>query len=144
MPPAVEESITIGRGGDWLVLSRHETFTEESGRPAVLSMLVELRSEGLSASTSVLLGHEELETPLDQFFGDLAKNWRGWKGSRVWDATEGGLTLACRHDGVGTVMIDVELRHLSGQGWTARAEIPADPGQLDELAATVQRLLRVE
>jgi hypothetical protein len=140
---AVDE-VRIGREGEWLVLVRDEMFTDEAGRQAVLSLIVELQAEGLSARTSIYLGHEELEPPLDRFFSVLATDWRGWKGSRVWDGIEGGLTLKCRHDGVGTVTIDVELRHLSGQGWTARAEIPHDPGSLDEVAANLRRLLLAE
>jgi hypothetical protein len=144
MRPAVEEAVRVGREGDWLVLSRNEMFTDESGRRSILSLLVELQSEGLSARTSVYLGHEEVEAPLDGFVKDLAANWRGWKGTRTWDGSEGGLTLECRHDGVGTVRIDVELRHLSGQGWTARVEIPVDPGQLDQVATDLRRLLLAE
>jgi hypothetical protein len=79
MRPAVEEAVRVGREGDWLVLSRNEMFTDESGRRSILSLLVELQSEGLSARTSVYLGHEEVEAPLDGFVKDLAANWPGWK-----------------------------------------------------------------
>jgi hypothetical protein len=54
---------------------------------------------------------------------------------------EACLRLTCLHDAVGTVVIEVELDHRSGAGWAARASIPVDPGQLDQIAASLRRPL---
>ena len=129
-------SVKLGQAGNWLVLKRGELDTGE-----LWSLDVALEAGGLSAATSVWLEPEGVGLTLAAHFGEMSADWRGWDGSKDWEGTEGGLTLSCTNDGLGHIILDVQLNHLSGEGWSARANIPIDAGQLDEITADLHRLL---
>jgi hypothetical protein len=131
----------IGREDALLLLERAESGRAPAGREVLWALMVELRLDGLAARTHVWLGPEEVEPSLAELFDDLAANWRGWAGQKDWEGKEGGLTLSCSHDGVGTVSIVVHLSHLSGAGWSVRGMIAVDAGQLDQIASDVRRLV---
>lgn len=141
---AVEGEVRIGGTQNWIVLSRDEVGVKDFGRDlCVWSLRVELHAEGLTAQTSIWLGRDGVEEPLNEFFRGLAVDWRGWDGTRSWHGMEGGLTLRCVNDRLSTAHVSVVLRHLSGADWTAGAVIPVDLGQLDAIAAELDRLLTV-
>lgn len=98
-----------------------------------------LRLSELQASAPVSIVHG-VDVPLSALFEDLAQSWRGWTGSKTWAAYEGGLALACEHDGLGHITLTVELREGSGYGWLVRGEVPLEAGQLDRVASEVRRL----
>jgi hypothetical protein len=132
------DSITIGHSARVMTLTRARSGSDGFGGHEPWSLTVELEQEGLRSSAEVWLGPVP---PLSNLFDDMAANWRGWNGPKVWDSGEGGLTLACLHDGLGHVSIKAELRQHSGSGWVVQTTIPVDAGQLDALAADVRRLL---
>jgi hypothetical protein len=136
-------SVRVGGVGNHLVLSLNEVGPGDSGDVRVWSLVVELRAEGLSATTSVWLGAEGVEEPLSDFFARLAADWKGWDGTRSWLGMDHGLDLHCVNDGISTAHLDVVLRHLSGADWTAEAVVPVDLGQLASVAANLARLLTV-
>jgi hypothetical protein len=114
----------------------------EPERESVWSLNTELYADGLTAATTFWLGPEGVEERLDDFFERLAADWRGWAGVRVWENMKGGLFLTCTHDGKGTVVVRVELRHFSGSDWTATAKVFVDAGEeLDAVARDLRRLL---
>lgn len=98
----------------------------------------EIAIVGLEARTRVSLADHPEEKPLAPFFYDLAKDWRGWKGRRVWAAYEGGLTLSCAHDGSGHILMETELRELA-RDWEVRVALGLEAGQLDSVARRVER-----
>ena len=100
-------------------------------------MRARLRVPGIDASALVYLSDSPAEDRLlPAFFAEMGESWRGWTGLKEWRAHEGGLTLASTHDGRGTVSMGTELRDLN-LGWVARAVVPLDAGQLEQLAADV-------
>jgi hypothetical protein len=138
------EGATIGHGDRRLVLTRGESGPGDGAaeRESIWSLNAELYAEGLTAATSFWLGPEGVEERLDVFFERLAADWRGWRGVRVWENMEGGLFLRCTHDRKGTVVVHVELRHLSGSDWSAKADVLVDAGEeLDAVARELRRLL---
>jgi hypothetical protein len=98
-----------------------------------------LRVRELQASARVSIVHG-VDAPLATLFEDLAESWRGWKGSKTWAAYEGGLALACEHDGLGHITLTVELQEGAGYGWLARGDVPLEAGRLDVVAREVRRL----
>lgn len=86
-----------------------------------------------------MLTDANLERPLSEYADDLAQHWRGWRGSKAWETDGGQLKLTSVHDGVGHVTATVELREFSGNGWTVRADLLLDAGQLEPLAHAVRR-----
>jgi uncharacterized protein DUF6228 len=77
---------------------------------------------------------------LDSYFAGLAKQWRGWKGDKEWEAL--GLRLAARHDGLGHVTLDVTLEedYALADRWRVRASLTVDAGALDRLAVEARQL----
>lgn len=138
---ADSNEVKIGRDDKFLLLARGHAGAGEGRGKAPWSLHAHLIANGLRAETQFWVGPEGGEQPLSQFVSELAEDWRGWHGARVWESAEGGPRLSCTHDGLGHVDIEVELPHLSGLGWTAHAVVHVDAGQLEQLATDLQRLL---
>jgi hypothetical protein len=83
-------------------------------------------------------------TFLDDFFAELAAQWRGWVGDKTWSALEGDALLAASHDGLGTVSLLAELRgepsSRAAPAWRAALVLELDAGALDRLARDAKRL----
>jgi hypothetical protein len=139
----MDDGVVIGHGSRRLTLTRHQVgqSDRDPSRKSVWSLEAELVADGLTARTSSWLGPEGIEAPLDDFFADLERDWRGWNGQRRWDAMEGGLSLRCTHDGRGTISVAVVLQHLSGVDWTAEATVAVESGE--ELSRVVRELRRL-
>jgi len=60
------------------------------------TLAVEVRADGLAYDESVLVYRGD---GLDAFFDGLATDWRGWDGTRTWDAIEHGMTIEATHRG---------------------------------------------
>ena len=133
--------IRIGQDKWFLLLSDvWEGASTRSSKGDLDAVHARLVLPGLQASARVWLS-DALDPPLAAFFHDLAERWRGWDDARHWRAYEGGLALACTHDGLGHVALTVELRELSGDGWLAKGDVPVDAGQLDQVAHEVERFV---
>jgi hypothetical protein len=80
---------------------------------------------------------------LPAFFAGLAGDWRGWDGVRRWESLERDLRLACRHDRVGRVTVEVTLgrRAKVPPYWQVTSPVSVEPGQLLVLATAVRNLL---
>jgi hypothetical protein len=77
---------------------------------------------------------------LDEFFGGLAEQWRGWDGAMEWEAL--GLKLSASHDGLGHVALEVSLQghYARPESWLARASLQLEAGGLEELARAARAL----
>ena len=131
--------VTFGDAGASLQLS-DTTAGARSSEGNLDYILATLKLPGVEAVTRVSLVHG-VDVPLSALFDDLARNWRGWRGSKEWTAYEGGLELSCTHDGLGHVAVAVELhRNPADVGdWCVRGEVPLEAGQLDQLHRDVRR-----
>jgi hypothetical protein len=133
-------SVRIGTGAS-LTLERGEVGIVHGDRSDLWSLDISVVDEGLTAQTSIWLGPEGVEEPLADFFADLADDWRGWSGTKVWNGMEGGLRLSCTHDKVGHITMRVSLSRHSGTGWETHVDVPLEAGQLDHVATEMRRLL---
>lgn len=83
-------------------------------------------------------------TFLDDFFAELAAEWRGWVGAKMWSALEGDVSLAASHDGLGTVSLLAELRgepsSRAEPDWRAALVLELDAGALDRFALDAKRV----
>lgn len=130
------EPVVIGNAGRTL------TFSEPhfDGVLPTDYLSVTLSGPDLSASRQVYAGWEGGFTHLATFFADLADQWRGWQGERVFESVEGDLRIQASHDG------HVNLRVLlwestSPEGWKVQAEVRLDAGEALSSAATDMALL---
>ena len=66
---------------------------------------------------------------LDEFFGRLAQDFRGWDGPRAWRSEDGDLELVAVNDWIGIVQLRVTLTQ---ETWTAAATIACAPEELGQ------------
>jgi hypothetical protein len=101
-----------------------------------------LRAAGLQAEATVS-SYESHEHGLGTFLEDLAGRWRGWEGTRTWDAGR-SLRVDAHHDARGYARLRFTLQERSGvDRWTASVEIGLAAGEdLSVAAAAVASLLR--
>jgi Family of unknown function (DUF6228) len=99
-------------------------------------LIAELNASGLSSATQVyLLGGCD---HLDQFWRDLAENWRGWEGTRSWQSLEGDLEFSATSDRLGHVELEVRMEEGAPFQWRVHGKISLDAGQLDHIAAAAR------
>ena len=92
-----------------------------------------LRHRGLTAE-ALVSSYQSLGLP--EFFAGMARDWKGWSGERSWASFETELSLTATSDRTGHVSLVTELRGGAyPNGWTARATMVLEAGQLDRLAA---------
>jgi hypothetical protein len=138
VPPVV-----VGEGRS-LVFRRDQVGPGDAGLE-VWSLFVTLTdSKGrLVAETSIWLGPRGVEQSLADFFFEL--RGMGWDGEKVWDGMEGGLILTCRRDGeLQRIRIKIELKELSGAGWTDSSEVVLEPATLSSAVDELRVLLTIQ
>jgi hypothetical protein len=56
-------------------------------------------------------------------FDEMAREWRGWSGTKEWASLEGELSLSCTADGKGHVDIAIDVREsVYVDKWQLRAD----------------------
>jgi hypothetical protein len=80
---------------------------------------------------------------LPEFFAVIARDWKGWEGSRTWSSLEDEFELICEHDRVGHIKATATLHsNPYGHGWTERIRFDLPPGDLDRIAEEVRHFFR--
>jgi len=94
---------------------------------------------GLTASTTV---YEHDFAGLTALFLEMARDWKGWKGSKDWRSLEGEMELKASADGLGHVRLEVSLGpNADPDDWRARAVIQLDAGSLAAKAAAIEQFV---
>jgi hypothetical protein len=136
-----QPSFVIGGSGDQLRFSHP---WPDNGPVHYASVTVTLRGFRVGDQICFDDGGE-----LPRFFDELAAEWKGWPGEKTWSSVDGSLRLACRHDGVGRVLITAHVAYMSQDqrisagDWSGAGTVEVLPGSLDETAAGLRRFLRV-
>lgn len=79
---------------------------------------------------------------LIDFFDGMTSDWRGWKGSRVYESLEHDLRIEGTHDGRHVRLAITLWQSSQPDGWRTSAVITVDPGeQLSRVAEEVRSLL---
>jgi Family of unknown function (DUF6228) len=139
---AEARELKIGHERTYLLLTDvHDGLSTRSRSGKLDSVNVELVLPHLRASSHVSLGQER---PLDEYFAELAVEWRAWPGAKEWKTYEGGLVLSCLNDARGHIAVGVTPRDNSMAGWLVHGDVPLDAGQLDELARDMARFVSNE
>ena len=85
-----------------------------------------LRVPGLEARSRV---YDTGFDGLAAFFGQLAADWRGWDGERVYESLEHNLRLVATHDGHVQLAVQLWQEPRWQAGWSAAAIFMLDPGE---------------
>ena len=78
---------------------------------------------------------------LPQFFEAMAKEWRGWKGTRDWKSPMGGFSLEADHDGRGHVALEINFGP-APDGWRFTATLQLAPGELEGIAIELREMFK--
>jgi hypothetical protein len=130
--------ILIGSDAEGLSLSPDPS----TGAPE--SLVATLRLDGLVATRQVVHNYASGFQDLAVSFAELAGDWRGWSGARLWASLEGDLRISATH-AHSHVTLKVELRHdkfdWDNDGWRVVGDIAIEPGEQLARAATDLALL---
>ena len=107
-----------------------------TGEPWSLLAVLE-NSHGRASSPVWDVGNE-----LIGLFNGIARDWRGWDGTRSYSSLEGELDIAARHDGIGQIRLVVSLGSLSPPSWRLETEMTLGAGaHAETVAASVAGLI---
>ena len=116
------EEACVGRATEGLYLQNFRV-DRPHGMGAVDACL---RVPGLEARSRV---YDTGFDGLAAFFGQLAADWRGWDGERVYESLERNLRLVATHDGHVQLAVQLWQEPRWQAGWSAAAVIMLDPGE---------------
>ena len=91
-----------------------------------------VRASGLEAKAPV---SSYLSTGFGEFFAELAREWKGWRGTKQWASLEGELVLRAESDRTGHIGLEVHLHDGAPARWTVETGFSLEAGQLDRIAA---------
>jgi hypothetical protein len=133
-----------GNGCEWTIGPPVDPYGDGMIRRAE----VEVRADGLTASTNATLVARFGRDDLGSFFCELAANWRGWEGRRRWEALEQEMAIEAWHDGRANVMLAVTVRRsevaYADDAWSARVVFTVEAGeQLSALTRGITSLLAI-
>jgi hypothetical protein len=75
-----------------------------------------------------------------EYFEDLSKDWKGWKGEKKIESTEGDLILKATSDSLGHISVRMELRaDQGGADWLVTGTLVVEAGALDMIAKSAKR-----
>lgn len=76
------------------------------------------------------------------FFDEMAKDWKGWSGIRVWSTVESDFELTATNDGVSTVTLKVMLNKADSSAgpWSFTVDLKIDLGDLNRIADELRAL----
>jgi hypothetical protein len=103
---------------------------------------VVLEGDGLSARRRVFIfAHSNLGL----FFAELAEQWRGWEGTRLWESPEHDLVIEARFSAGGHVEMTFATQDGPLPKWRAQVTVEVEGGEeMSKAAATLAKLLGPE
>jgi hypothetical protein len=102
---------------------------------------VDIRGDGLTCDVGVL---SMCGDGLDTFLATLAADWRGWDGTRAWDALEHGMTIEATHRGKRVELLFIVRRDYKPDAWQVRLPVLVAPGEsLSRLAKSTAGLFKL-
>lgn len=102
---------------------------------------VAIRSHNITAFSKVYV-FDPFDYNLKKFFEELAENWKGFDGEKVWTSLEGEFTLTCTSDNLGHFAIESTIRN-NLDTWNVRNTIYVEAGQLEEIASEVKKFFDI-
>lgn len=111
-------------------------FTEVTGD----SFSAVLEGSNFSGRTTVSL---YMAGPPSALFDEMARDWKGWKGTKTWAALEDELRLEASADSTGHISLVVTIRDYNDPAeWRLKATLDLEADQLPELAKSVAKALQ--
>jgi hypothetical protein len=102
--------------------------------------LARLDGQGASAQCSV---YAYLGEGIGEFFRSMARDWRGWAGTRSWSSLEGDLEIEATADGLGHTTLLISLTCDLVRQWRVQGTLVLDAADLERLPGQVATLVNV-
>jgi len=74
----------------------------------------------------------DLTYDLPWFFEDIAANWKGWKGEKIWASIEDDFVVKATSDSTGHICLEITMK--SDCNWRFQGEIWIDAGDTEDIA----------
>ena len=76
-----------------------------------------------------------------RLFAEAARDWKGWRGAKVWESIERDLRLELTTDRLGHVTLAIRMSHVAGGPgqWQLETELGLEAGQLEQIARDAER-----
>ncbi len=81
--------------------------------------------------------------PPSLLFRDMADNWQGWKGEKVWGALDGEFTLTATATSLGRITVLIDMVEMAG-AFRLEATLGLEAGQLEKISKRVESLFPLE
>lgn len=94
-----------------------------------------LKAENMTASSKVY-AFDPFGESCWRYFADLADNWRGWTGTKLWNSLEGELKIFSESDALGHITMKIVLE--SYGSWKTQIIICFDAGQLEDISLKIK------
>lgn len=101
---------------------------------------VTIRSQHMWADTKVY-SFDPFNYRLTKFFEELAENWKGFDGEKVWTSLEEEFKIVCTSDSLGHFALKVIISN--NLGMCSINTIYIESGQLDNIAEEVRKFFNV-
>jgi hypothetical protein len=112
-------------------LTFHSRSISETGW--VNSYFVTAEAPGFSASIDV--DNAPYGSSPAVLFGDIAKDWAGWKGVKGWQALEGEYGLSATSDSTGHITLTATLNSGTPSTWEGKVAVILEAGAVEVAAA---------
>ncbi|MGB3559085.1 MAG: DUF6228 family protein [Geitlerinemataceae cyanobacterium] len=101
---------------------------------------VAFSSASMNASHRVWVRTGDCERLVNLFL-EIAENWKGWEGTKTWDAIEDDFSLSCTSDKLGHITLRCKfVGRDAPELWSAKFNVEVEAGQLKKIANEVRRL----
>ncbi|MEO8002398.1 MAG: DUF6228 family protein [Arenimonas sp.] len=81
--------------------------------------------------------------PPTLLFQEMARDWRGWSGTKEWRALDGELSIVASSDSLGHVTLITEMSYQS-RNFTLSAKLILEAGQLDQVLRAVNSIMPLD
>ncbi len=123
--PLPGNQVTLGHPAQRVVLDRF-TAPSRADPYAGGTFVVTLSATGLSVVRTVFVYRH---SALGAYFSELADEWRGWLGTKVWESPENDLTINATSDAGRHARLRFVVRNGPLYDWTASVDVEVDAGE---------------
>ena len=75
---------------------------------------------------------------LIELFSQIAKEWKGWKGSKSWESIEGEFGVKATCDNLGHVTLNLSIREWNDpEPWDVNVDLVLDTGQTERVSKQI-------
>jgi Family of unknown function (DUF6228) len=95
--------------------------------PYLADLRVRVETDGIEYEGGMLVSADA--DGLAVYLASLVDDWRGWTGTREWEALEHGMTISATHQGRRVELVFTVRRDFKPDAWELRVPVIVSPGE---------------